>query len=239
MNSIYNDVYFNKFDKSNFIHKNFIYLIDRKEPILSYLKKTQKPKSKLLDLACGNGKFLQHAQNVFNCTGVDISPEAIRQAKLRCSKAKLILGGAEKINKLFSPKQFDIITCFDLLEHIKNYEEIIKKSYDLLKDEGLFIVSVPNPDSLGHKIKKDNWWAYKDKSHINLFKQEKWIKYIEKSKLQLQKIFYNGLMDCPYLPLMPNFLQNLFIKYPSQLWSIYGLSLPKVLGEVVFLVFKK
>ncbi|RJS76062.1 glycosyltransferase, partial [Methanophagales archaeon] len=52
-------------------------------------------------------------------------------------------------------KLFDVLVCFEALEHVKEHEELMKEVKRLLKDDGIFIVSTPNKkaysDDLNYK----------------------------------------------------------------------------------------
>jgi ubiquinone/menaquinone biosynthesis C-methylase UbiE len=236
-NNYYDNYYFNKFEKTNLIYKWFIPMVDRKEPVLSFLKNKKNKGNKLLDLGCGNGRFLSYAQKYFDCTGVDFSKKAIAQAKKKASKAKYILGSVENLN--FKPNSFDIVTAFDIIEHIKNYEKMLIGAKKILKKEGLLIISAPNPESLGAKIKGKKWYGYQDPSHLRFFKISKWQQILKKYGFKTEKIYYNGLIDPPYINWLSNFVQKIFIKYTTQTWSLLGLPLPKQMGEIFFIVLKK
>ncbi|BDZ71667.1 class I SAM-dependent methyltransferase [Methanobacterium petrolearium] len=47
-------------------------------------------------------------------------------------------------NLQFEDKSWDIITSFDVIEHLNNPDDLLSESYRVLKDEGLFIISSPN-----------------------------------------------------------------------------------------------
>jgi ubiquinone/menaquinone biosynthesis C-methylase UbiE len=52
---------------------------------------------KLIDIGCGNGNFLEYAEEFFETYGVDISKKAIEIANERCKKTKLSVSVAEKL----------------------------------------------------------------------------------------------------------------------------------------------
>ena len=98
---------------------------------------------KLLDVGCGAGYLLEQAlEKEINATGIDISETAIKKAKTRAPKAKLIQGIGEKLQ--FPSHSFDIVTCLGSLEHFLNPEKALKEMYRVLKRDGLVCIVLPN-----------------------------------------------------------------------------------------------
>lgn len=99
----------------------------------------------VLDIACGvgySGQMFIEAGAV-NYDGVDINEKLIQYAKINYS--------SESINYLVgdictfsSNKKYDMISCFETIEHVKNYEAAIQNMHSLLKPGGLLIISSPN-----------------------------------------------------------------------------------------------
>src|SRR4051812_22266369 len=83
-----------------------------KEIITNY--KSPAPIS-LLDFACGTGRVLSYVENfVDSCDGLDISPEMAEQAKLKCSKAQIMVGNILTEQDLVSG-DYDLVTMFRFL----------------------------------------------------------------------------------------------------------------------------
>lgn len=98
-----------------------------------------------LDIACGEGYGTallgQYANNI---VGIDISESTINKAQ-----AKYIQKGVEFITgdicKIPFPQEtFDVITCFETIEHIDNQEEALKEIKRVMKNDGLLLISTPN-----------------------------------------------------------------------------------------------
>ena len=204
--------------------------------ILRLLKKFKK-NGRLLDIGCGGGFFLRLAENCYETYGIDISKWAIEQAEKKTKKSKLRYGDIS--NTVFEKFFFDIVTCFDVLEHIENPEDTFQKISRYLNDEGILLISVPNLDSIGRKWKKNNWFGYRDKTHISLFSEKKWLEMLKKNKFEILDKFYDGLWDSPYFKSVPNFLQHLFFKIPFSILIGLGIKFPKKLGENIIFITKK
>jgi len=61
----------------------------------------------------------------------------------------------------FEEKTFDIATSITVLEHVKNTPELFKEVNRVLKDNGEFIVTVPNTRWYGNKTKHAFHFDYK------------------------------------------------------------------------------
>lgn len=123
---------------------------------------------KILDIGCAYGYFLHLCDKKgFKTYGVDLSTLAVNKAK-RNTHAKLFIGDLNK--KLpFNDNFFNIITMFDVIEHLKSPYEGVKEIYRILKKGGYIIVTTANLNAIDRLFNKRNWHGFKDKTHLYLF----------------------------------------------------------------------
>jgi 2-polyprenyl-3-methyl-5-hydroxy-6-metoxy-1,4-benzoquinol methylase len=231
-----------EYDEKYFIKTRNItgVLLNEKRPLWKrWVKVIQKliPSGRLLDIGCGEGYFLEFAERYYETYGMDISEYCIKEAMKRTKKSRLSQGDIFKLN--YSDEYFDVVTCFDILEHVENYDSAVDECKRILKEEGIFVVRVPNTSSFGLKWKKQNWFAYKDKTHVSLLHKKVWLELLEKHGFEIKEIIYDGLWDTPYLSHVPNFLQTLLIKIPSILLFYVGGNLPEGFGENVCIIAQR
>lgn len=194
---------------------------------------------KLLDIGCAEGAFLKWAEKRhYKTYGVDISDFAIKEISYRkLSRTQLSVAN---INFLpFVDNYFDIITCFDVLEHLENPVIGLREISRCLRRQGLFVMSTPNINSKGCTRKGENWHGNRNPTHLSLLSPERWIALIEQSNLKLIDIFYDCLWDSPYFKKIPKLLQHLLFK-PSLLvfyWTPIRFS--QKWGENLFIVAAK
>lgn len=117
----------------------------------------QNPKGlKLLDVGCGTGGFLIEAQKLgYTVTGVDFDPEQIRTAKefgLEQVFSEDVLKFLEK-----HPNEFDVITGFEIIEHLDQPREFIRLIHQALKPGGILCLSTPNQNRIGPK---NEFWDF-------------------------------------------------------------------------------
>ncbi|MCG2796507.1 MAG: class I SAM-dependent methyltransferase [Actinomycetia bacterium] len=203
---------------------------------IRYLKRSV-PSDRLLDLGCGKGVFLSRAEKHFRTTGVDISEFAIESAGRIARRSKLHVGDAAKLS--FDDGRFDIVTCFDLLEHLQEPGSVVRECNRVLSKSGLMVVSVPNLESRGLKWKKDNWFGYRDSTHVSLLSNEDWLDLFLANGFQIKEIRYDGLWDSPYFPGVPPIIQHLFFKFPFTVLFGLGIRFPKRWGENICVVAEK
>ena len=115
----------------------------------------------VLDFGCGGGtlSMLIARHGVKSITGVDLNPQMIAQAQDEMRHLngatppqvpRFVLGADPKKIE-FPDNSFDVILCFDVLEHILDYREIIPEWQRILRPGGkVFIWWVPWFHPYGH-----------------------------------------------------------------------------------------
>ena len=100
---------------------------------------------KVLDLGCGcgYGSDLMAEAGASEVLGVDSSPEAIAYAQARYQKPKLSFQIADATDTKLPEKSFDVVVCFELIEHLAAQEKLLDEIARLLKPEGLLFISTP------------------------------------------------------------------------------------------------
>jgi cyclopropane fatty-acyl-phospholipid synthase-like methyltransferase len=117
--------------------------------------KLYKKSGQLLDIGCNIGLFLKvAAQNGFHATGVELNEECARYGR-QFFDLTIFSEHLEKIG--FQNDKFDIVTLFDVLEHIPDIKSFISEVRRILKPDGLLVVQSPNIGSLMAKLTKSKW----------------------------------------------------------------------------------
>jgi 2-polyprenyl-3-methyl-5-hydroxy-6-metoxy-1,4-benzoquinol methylase len=98
------------------------------------------PPATLLDVGCGNGGFLLAAQELgYNSLGVDISKQAVEIVNNRGGKAMEV----DFLSYNFD-HSFDVITMWDVVEHLKDPFIFFKRAKQLLNPKGILIIKTPS-----------------------------------------------------------------------------------------------
>jgi ubiquinone/menaquinone biosynthesis C-methylase UbiE len=101
---------------------------------------------KVLDLACGEGygSFML-AEDARSVTGLDIDGECVKHASAKYLRENLeFIEGSVTEVPLGGKGIFDVIVCFEALEHMEEHDKLMKEARRLLKKTGIFIASTPN-----------------------------------------------------------------------------------------------
>lgn len=104
----------------------------------------------LLDVGCATGSFLSLAKaSGWRCSGVEVSAFAAQQARERTG-CEIFCGRLE--DAPFPRASFDVVTMWDLLEHLPDPLQGLQIARGLLKPSGLLLVNTPNENSLLRRV---------------------------------------------------------------------------------------
>jgi len=99
-----------------------------------------KPHRRILDVGCGTGYNLLRLGQFGKAEGVDMSPEALKFCRLRGLK-NVQLHEAETLP--FREHTFDLVTAFDVIEHIEDDRGALCEFHRLLKERGWLLIYTP------------------------------------------------------------------------------------------------
>jgi ubiquinone/menaquinone biosynthesis C-methylase UbiE len=110
-----------------------------------FLKDRQAKGGKLLDIGCGVGDFLFQAHNAgYAVTGIDFSPKFIGIARRRFAFENLYPLTLDRFIAQKPDNKYDVITFFEVMEHLDNIIDFLDSVKVLLKPGGCVACSVPN-----------------------------------------------------------------------------------------------
>lgn len=101
---------------------------------------------RVLDMACGEGygSFIL-SEDAESVVGVDISPVCVRHASVKYGGEKLrFIEGSITDVPLEGEGLYDVVVCFEALEHVEAHDELMTEVTRLMKPGGIFIVSTPD-----------------------------------------------------------------------------------------------
>lgn len=172
-----------KFDESywKFVQVKFrgSYNFDGLLPILrtyiDWIKKYVDRSIRVLDVGCGFGYFLRLCdEQSWNTYGIDVSSFAIETARTN-TKAQLYLHDIESFDeRIFGENTFDLITMFDVLEHLALPGAVLREFQKILKQGGKLVITTPNLNAIERVLLKalareEKWHGFSDETHINLY----------------------------------------------------------------------
>jgi 2-polyprenyl-3-methyl-5-hydroxy-6-metoxy-1,4-benzoquinol methylase len=155
-------------------------------------------KGRFLEIGCGTGATLEYlkSKGASYVVGIDVNKEAVDVASKRGLDLVLSLN-VEKDDFPFSKKEFDCIILTDVLEHLYNPWETLKKITPYLKDDGYVLLSIPNIKNyqvLRRLVFYDEWSygeeGILDNTHIRFFTLKEIKKLLDFAGLKILKLNY-------------------------------------------------
>ncbi len=115
----------------------------KKEIFVSILNKLENHKGKILDIGCAEGYFLALArERGWEPYGIEISDFLLRKARESLG-GKQIMGVPLKMAN-FPPNSFDVISMWDVLDHLRDPLGELIEIERILKKKGILIIRVRN-----------------------------------------------------------------------------------------------
>jgi 2-polyprenyl-3-methyl-5-hydroxy-6-metoxy-1,4-benzoquinol methylase len=150
------------------------------ENILEIKKKITKNTS-ILDVGCGwSQALLFFKKKGFKCFGFDPAIEAVNYGiKKEINIKHAGLDGMD----VFNGRKFDIISLFNVLEHLADPVKTLNQLKSILKPKGILILDVPNEFNDFQMAGRDvhnlkNWWVAPP-NHLNYFNRDSLVKLLE------------------------------------------------------------
>lgn len=133
-----------------------------------YLPELEGRSGRLLDMGCGEGSTLQAFRNRgWEICGVDISPEAIAEARKKLPEATLEVTNLEATEVRLG--QFDLVRLDNVLEHVLDPEKVLRAALGYLRPGGRLAVYVPHGRSLSLRLWRSRSVSHWVPFHLNLF----------------------------------------------------------------------
>jgi len=143
----------------------------------------KKKTGRLLDVGCAFGYFVELAlSRGYDAYGFDPSSFAVSQARKLVGKKRITEGTIGDV--AYPTASFDIITMFDVFEHLEDPLNDMKKLSALLKPDGVIIIATGDTRSLAAKIMKRRWTFFIPPQHIFFFDRENVASLLKRAKLR-------------------------------------------------------
>lgn len=114
---------------------------------------------KVLDIGCNTGELLDYAKTLgCETAGVEYSKSSRRVLE---KKRHLAFSSMFEVTQ-----KFDVVTAFDLVEHLYDVPAFFHACRNMLKKDGMLIILTGNIGSLSARLSKARWWYLKYPEHI-------------------------------------------------------------------------
>lgn len=113
------------------------------------------PEDHVLDFACGTGIVTQAiAPHAAYVRAIDISGEMVDRARAkmaRCGLTNVEVTQTDLFDPSLLPGSFDVVTAFNVLLYVDNFDAVMARIWELLKPGGVFLSAT---DCLGGNFSK-------------------------------------------------------------------------------------
>ena len=125
---------------------------------------------RLLDVGCATGNFLDamRQNSGWEVQGIELSRFASEYAR---AKLGLSVHTGTVEDAVLPTEYFDVITLWDVLEHLPDPTRALRILWRWLKPEGLLLLNTPNLDSLDARVFGRYWIGYELPRHHHVFSE--------------------------------------------------------------------
>ncbi len=154
---------------------------------LTILKKIATAGLTILDFGCGRGEFTKYLRaKGYKALGYDKSK--IVQKYLVSQHVPIY----QTLNKIPN-KFFDVITCFDVIEHTTDPRALLENIRLKIKSHGTLVLSTPNCQGISARILGKKWWVFGPEAHLVLFSPNSLGLLLENAGFRVVKIYTDTL----------------------------------------------
>lgn len=190
---------------------------------------------KVLDIGCAYGFFLQVIPDSWSKFGVEVSNHAAQVAQKINPKA--VISNTKNIPPSFLKHRFDLVTLWDVIEHLDQPADIIATSHRLLKKGGVLALTTGDVRSLFARLQGEHWHLYNPPQHLSYFSPQTITRLLTASGFTNIKISH----PASYYPLayLLHKLKSLYhLPLPLPNWS-HKIILPVNLGDIMLVTATK
>lgn len=149
----------------------------------------------ILDVGCGYGKtgqVLKKEGKAKKIIGIELNPEAVEKAKVVLDE--VILGNIEILQLTFEEYFFDYIILGDILEHLYDPGDVLRKVSPHLKAKGFIVASIPNVRhwSIIRNLVVKGEWEYGnmgllDNTHLRFFTRKSILRTFDDNGFEVEQ----------------------------------------------------
>ncbi|MEM7200319.1 MAG: class I SAM-dependent methyltransferase [Planctomycetota bacterium] len=127
---------------------------------------------RVLDVGCAAGFFLRTAkERGWDTYGVEPSAAIATNAQQHLGEDRVFVGvlGDAPPDRGFEPGSFDLVTMWDVVEHVPDPQQLLRQARQMLKPNGTLILETQNVSSRFANLLGRKWHHYKHREHLYHF----------------------------------------------------------------------
>jgi len=194
---------------------------------------------RILDFGCGWGFFLSIAKEKgWECHGLE--PLAGHSLYARAKFGLEVVTDTLR-DDTFPKNYFDVITAFQVFEHLPDPALTLKQLQTFQKSDGLILIEVPNIDTWGVRLLGGRYRHF-NPDHINFFSKRTLRSFLESNHYEVLELYYpnryltlNRFINYWLRRTLPSSVVNplsKFIRHHGWLERIIKINLGDILGVV-------
>ena len=141
----------------------------------------------ILDVGCRTGDFLMHFAGETKCTGVEISS---RYAQIASQRGLEIINDA--LENISFTRQYEVVTCFAILEHLRDPLKFISSLQNIVIPGGLLIIMIPSIQTIKAKYCRSKWHMLSPPEHLNFFSKNFIDSYLKERQFDRIMRYYSS-----------------------------------------------
>jgi cyclopropane fatty-acyl-phospholipid synthase-like methyltransferase len=122
----------------------------------------------LLDFGCGVGGLCKVAGE-YGVPAMGIEPDASARKKACKSGGLRAYASLGSLREAQPDTKFDIVTMWDVIEHLREPWKVLKDLSDLLQPDGWLLLSTPNAACLRARVERERWENMVNPTHFYYF----------------------------------------------------------------------
>ncbi|MEZ5962732.1 MAG: class I SAM-dependent methyltransferase [Planctomycetota bacterium] len=131
-------------------------------------------KLRILDVGCAAGFFLRVCRELgHDGYGVEISQPIAELAQQELGRDRVWIGDLDsaiaQAPTTFAPHSFDLLTMWDVVEHVPDPQALLRQARTLLKPGGHLVIETQNVASRFARTLGPRWQHYKHEEHLYHF----------------------------------------------------------------------
>ena len=139
-----------------------------------------------LDVGCAAGFWTSVLREAgWEAYGVDISAPMIEYARRTFSQDAYYCGSLEEQG--FASEQFDLVTLWDVIEHVRDPHRLLHEVNRVLRPGGLLVLETQDVDSLPARLLGKRWHHFKHMEHLFHFSVPTLGKLLDRTGFSVEK----------------------------------------------------
>lgn len=231
--ALYGETYFQNSDSGTVGYTNYIQdeanIRKTFRRRLRRLERFVTRKGAALDVGCAAGFFMAEADaRGWQVEGLDVSSFAVNYTRDHFGFPAR-QGSFTELP--FEAQHYDLITLWDVIEHVPDPKAYIERAAELVKRGGMIALATPNVDSLPAHLTGKRWVGYKlSEEHLYYFSRQTLTRMLDKAGFEVIDTYPVGkyvtlrlFLDRlgMYLPPLAQGLQALERAFRLSEWSLY------------------